>query len=47
MYLSIFDFALKDVAGKSIGQVDWTKDIERYNKLDNAKKKWLDIRVME
>jgi len=32
LYLSRFDFALKDVAGKSIRQVDWTKGIERYNK---------------
>ena len=53
--MSRFDFALKHVAGKSIGRadslsrrVDWTKGIEKDNKNQvMVKKKWLEVRAME
>jgi len=51
--LSRFDFALKHVAGKSMGQAnslsrraDWAKEIERDNKNQiMLKKEWLEIRA--
>jgi len=53
--LSRFDFALKHVAGKSMGRadslsrrVDWTKGVERDNENQVIlKKEWLEVRVME
>ena len=53
--MSRFDFALKHIAGKSIGQadslsrrVDWVEGVKRDNKNQvMLKKKWLEIRVME
>jgi len=55
LYLSRFDFALKHVAGKSMGRadslsrrVDWVEGIEKDN--DNQvmlKEEWLEVRVME
>jgi len=53
--LSRFDFALKHIAGKSIGQadslsrrVDWVEEVKRDNKNQvMLKKKWLEIRAME
>jgi len=55
LYLSRFDFALKHVAGKSMGRadslsrrVDWTEGIEKDNKNQvMVKKKWLEVRAME
>ena len=55
LYLSRFDFALKHVAGKSIGRadslsrrVDWTERVERDNKNQvMLKKQWLEVRTME
>ena len=55
MYLSRFDFALKHVAGKSMGRaeslskrVNWIEDVERDNENQvMLKKKWLEIRAME
>jgi len=53
--LSRFDFALKHVAGKSMGRadslsrrVDWAKGVERDNKNQVIlKKEWLEVRVIE
>ena len=55
LYLSRFDFALKHVAGKSIGRVDslsrrvdWAERVERDNKNQvMLKKEWLKVRTME
>ena len=55
MYLSRFDFALKYVAGKSIGRadslsrrVDWAKEVERDNENQvMLKEKWLEVRAIE
>jgi len=52
--LSRFDFALKHVAGKSVGQADslsrrayWAEEVERDNENQiMLKKEWLEIRVM-
>ena len=55
LYLSRFDFTLKYIAGKSMGQadsltrrVDWVEEVERDNE-DQVmlKKEWLETRVME
>ena len=55
LYLSRFDFTLKHIAGKSMGQadslsrrVDWVEEVERDNE-DQVmlKKKWLETRVMK
>ena len=53
--MSRFDFALKHVAGKSMGQanslsrrVDWAERVERDNENQvMLKKKWLKIRAMD
>ena len=55
LYLSRFDFALKHVAGKSIGRadslsrrVDWTEGVEK--DIENQimlKEEWLEVRAME
>jgi len=55
LYLSRFDFALKHVAGKSMGRadslsrrVDWAEGIERNNENQvMLKKEWLEVRAME
>ena len=55
LYLSRFDFALKHVAGKSMGRadslsrkVDWAEEIERDNENQvMLKKEWLEVRTME
>ena len=55
LYLSRFDFTLKHVAGKSMGQVDslskrkyQTEKVERDNENQvMLKEEWLEIRVME
>ena len=55
LYLSRFDFALKHVAGKSMGRadslsrrVDWVEGIERDNENQvMLKKEWLEVRAME
>ena len=55
MYLLRFDFALKHVAGKSMGRadslsrrVDWVEGVERDNKNQvMLKKEWVEIRAME
>ena len=55
LYLSRFDFALKYVAGKSMGRadslsrrVDWTKEVEKDNENQVIlKEEWLEVRVME
>ena len=55
LYLSRFDFALKYVAGKSMGRVDslsrrvdWAKGVERDNENQvMLKKEWLEVRAME
>jgi len=55
LYLSRFDFALKHVAGKSMGRtdslsrrVDWAEGVERYNKNQvMLKKEWIEVRAME
>ena len=55
LYLSRFDFALKYVAGKSMGRadslsrrVDWAEGIERDNENQvMLKKEWLEVRAME
>ena len=55
LYLSRFNFALKHVAGKSMGQADslskrkdWAKGVERDNENQiMLKKEWLEIRAME
>ena len=53
--MSRFDFALKHVAGKSMGRVDslsrgvdWAEEVERDNKNQvMLKEEWLEIRAME
>jgi len=53
--LSRFDFALKHVAGKSMGRadslsrrVDWAKGVERDNENQvMLKEEWLEVRAME
>jgi len=53
--LSRFDFALKHVAGKSMGRVDslsrradWAEGVEKDNKNQvMLKKEWLEIRAMD
>jgi len=55
LYLSRFDFALKHVAGKSMGRadslsrrVDWAERVEQDNENQvMLKKEWLEVRVME
>ena len=55
MYLSRFDFALKYVAGKSMGRVDslsrrvdWAEEVEREHKNQAMlKKEWVEVRAME
>ena len=55
LYLSRFDFALKHVAGKSMGRadslsrrVDWAKRVERDNENQvMLKKEWVEVRAME
>ena len=55
LYLSRFDFALKHVAGKSMGRadslsrrVDWAERVERDNENQvMLKKEWLEIRAMK
>ena len=55
LYLSRFDFALKHVAGKSMGRadslsrrVDWAEGVERDNENQvMLKKEWLEVRAME
>ena len=53
--MSRFDFALKHVAGKSMGRanslsrrVDWAKEVERDNENQvMLKEEWLEVRAME
>jgi len=55
LYLSRFDFALKHVAGKSMGRadslsrrVDWAEEVEKDNENQvMVKEEWLEVRVME
>jgi len=55
LYLSRFDFALKHVAGKSMGRadslsrrVDWAKGVEKDNENQTmVKKEWLEVRTIE
>ena len=55
LYLSIFDFALKHVAGKSMGRadslsrrVDWAEGVERDNENQvMLKEEWLEVRAIE
>ena len=55
LYLSRFDFALKHVAGKSMGRadnlsrrVDWAEGVERDNENQvMLKEEWLEVRAME
>ena len=55
LYLSRFDFALKYVAGKSMGRadslsrrVDWAKGVERDNENQvMLKEEWLEVRAIE
>ena len=55
LYLLRFDFALKHVAGKSMGRadslsrkVDWAKGVERDNENQvMLKEEWLEVRAME
>jgi len=55
LYLSRFDFTLKHVASKSIGQVDslsrrtdWAEGVKRDNENQvMLKREWLEIRVIE
>jgi len=55
LYLSRFDFALKHVAGESIGRadslsrrVDWAEGVEKDNENQvMLKKEWLEVRAME
>ena len=55
LYLSRFDFALKYVAGKSMGRadslsrrVDWAEGVKRDNENQvMLKKEWLEVRAME
>ena len=53
--MSRFDFTLKHIAGKSIGQanslsrrVDWAKGVERDNENQvMLKEEWLEVRVIK
>ena len=55
MYLSRFDFALRHVAGKSMGRadslsrrVDWAEGVEKDNENQvMIKEEWLEVRAME
>ena len=55
LYLSRFDFTLKHIAGKSMGQADslsrradWTEGVEKDNENQvMLKREWLEIRVMD
>ena len=55
LYLSRFDFALKHIAGKSMGRadslsrrVDWAEGVEKDNENQVIlKEEWLEVRVME
>ena len=55
LYLSRFDFALKHVAGKSMGRadslsrrVDWAEGVEKNNENQvMVKEEWLEVRAME
>ena len=55
LYLSRFNFALKHVAGKSMGRadslsrrVDWAEGVEKDNENQvMVKEEWLEVRVME
>ena len=55
LYLSRFDFALKHVAGKSMGRadslnrrVDWAEGVERNNENQvMLKEEWVEVRAME
>ena len=55
LYLSRFDFALKHMAGKSMGRVDslsrrvdWVKGVEKYNENQvMLKKEWMEVRAMK
>ena len=55
MYLSRFDFTLKHIAGKSMGQADslsrradWAERVERDNENQvMLKKEWLEIRAID
>ena len=55
LYLSRFDFALKHVAGKSMGRadilsrrVDWAEGVENDNENQTmVKEEWLEVRTME
>jgi len=55
LYLLRFDFALKHMAGKSMGRADslsrktnWMEEVERDNENQvMLKKKWLKVRVIE
>ena len=55
LYLSRFNFALKHVAGKSMGKVDslsrrvdWAEGVERDNENQvMLKEEWLEVRMME
>ena len=55
LYLSRFDFALKHVAGKSMGRadslsrrVDWVEGVEKDNENQvMVKEEWLEVRAME
>jgi len=55
LYLSRFDFALKHIAGKSMGRadslsrrVDWAEGVERDNENQvMLKREWIEVRAME
>ena len=55
LYLSRFDFALKHIAGKSMGRadslsrrIDWAEGVEKDNENQvMVKEEWLEVRVME
>ena len=55
MYLSRFDFALKYVAGKSMGRanslsrrVDWAEGVEKDNENQiMVKEEWLEVRYQD
>ena len=55
LYLSRFDFALKHIAGKSMGRadslsrrVDWAERVEKDNENQTmVKEEWLEVRMME
>jgi len=55
LYLLRFDFTLKHIASKSMGQVDslsrradWAEGVERDNKNQTMlKKEWLEIKAIE